>query len=82
MAEILNLQSNFIQSDATTCLNGIDFVITLSDLNPSDVYTLKIEEVSNSGETNESSIISPSEVTIPASQTVTTTTSTPTSSAY
>jgi len=76
MAEALNLQSNFIQSDATTCLNGIDFVITLSDLNPSDIYTLKIEEVSNSGETNETSVISPSEVVIPASQTVTNTTST------
>ena len=76
MAEVLNLQSNFIQSDATTCLDGIDFVITLSDLNPSDVYTLQIEELSNSGETNESTVISPAEITIPASQTVTTTTST------
>ena len=75
MAEALNLQSNFIQSDATTCLNGIDFVVTLSDLNPSDIYTLKIEEVSNSGETNETSVIAPSEVVTPASQTVTNTTS-------
>lgn len=71
MAEVLVLQSNFIQSNASNCLDGIDFVITLSGLNPVNNYSLVIEEIANSEENNEKSVITPSSYSIPRSQRVT-----------
>ena len=68
MAESLSLSSNFIESTANQCYEGVDVVVSATGLDASKTYILILEEYANSGESDETSVISPTQYQISGSQ--------------